>query len=982
VDRRTFLKIAGAGGLSLAANCTSQPVQHLYSLVQAPEDQVTGKATWYASTCRECPAGCGILAKNREARIIKLEGNPQHPINRGALCMRGQAALQGVYNPDRLKNPVMRTEQGWRPLTFAQAEALIRSRIEKAAAARQGRLRLLTEVCGDTLLTLMTEALARWNSPPPVVFEPFAYESLRAANRHIFGLEGLPSYHLDQADVLVSFGADFLETWLSPVEYARKLKKMHGFDRVGKGLFYQVSPYQSLTCANADVWLRCRPGTELDIALAILREALRSSKGMELSRKVRATMENISAPYERDRVCELAGVPTELFDNMLFNLLKAKRPLVLGTGAGGTAGSHGMQINMAANLLNLLFDPYLTLFDFINRHRVEVAAKRSSVNAFFAELASGSVELLFLHQVNPLFTLPSSKELSGLFRTGSLFVVSFSNFLDDTSQQADLVVPVAMPLETWDEYSGKSDLVSTLQPVMGKVTDAPHVGDLLLRTAFGPERPLPNYKAYLFASLSSREKVNTHNDWLRCLQRGGLFESSREIARPFTASPSRDFGSLFPPFSVREDAGPFLYAVPSIRFFDGRDANKPWLCEVPDPLTKVAWQTPVVVNPKTLKQEKLTQGDVVRIESEWGALEAPVYSSVSVHPDVLLMAIGQGHKSFGRYAAGKGVNPIFLLPRDAEPDSAAPQFTVPLTALTATGRTMRLAHTDGSAFQHGRKIALSATIHAVSQQGEQQVTGLGMWEFPLTLPLPEGYNNKARDLYPSHEHNGYRWAMVVDLDRCIGCAACAVACYAENNIGIVGEQQLIAGREMAWLQVQRYRDPVQPEKVSFLPMLCQHCDNAPCESVCPVFAPHHSKEGLNNQIYNRCIGTRFCSQDCPYKVRRFNWFTWQWPPPLNLQLNPDVTVRSKGVMEKCSFCVQRIKEAHNRAKNEGRAIRDGEVQPACVQTCPTGVFTFGNLMDPNSEVSRKAKDKRAYQVMGYLNTKPAVIYLKKVVQEI
>ena len=256
-----------------------------------------------------------------------------------------------------------------------------------------------------------------------------------------------------------------------------------------------------------------------------------------------------------------------------------------------------------------------------------------------------------------------------------------------------------------------------------------------------------------------------------------------------------------------------------------------------------------------------------------------------------------------------------------------------------------------------------------------------MNDFPLTLPLLEGYDPK-RDFYPPHDHKDYRWSMIVDLDKCIGCGACAAACYAENNLGVVGIERILQGREMSWLRIERYHDPEHMDNITFLPMMCQHCDNAPCESVCPVYAPHHSKEGLNNQIYNRCIGTRFCSQNCPYKVRRFNWFDWQWPPPLNLQLNPEVTVRSKGVMEKCSFCVQRIKVAHGVAKDENRMIKDGEVIPACVQTCPTGALLFGNLMDKKSRVRQQVMDPRAYQVMGYLNTKPAVIYLKKVVQTI
>jgi molybdopterin-containing oxidoreductase family iron-sulfur binding subunit len=224
--------------------------------------------------------------------------------------------------------------------------------------------------------------------------------------------------------------------------------------------------------------------------------------------------------------------------------------------------------------------------------------------------------------------------------------------------------------------------------------------------------------------------------------------------------------------------------------------------------------------------------------------------------------------------------------------------------------------------------------------------------------------------------------MVVDLDRCIGCGACSAACYAENNIGITGVERIIEGREMTWIDIVCYQDEAHMERVTFLPMMCQHCDNAPCESVCPVYAPHHSKEGLNNQIYNRCIGTRYCVQNCPWKVRRFNWFTWQWPSPLNLQLNPDVTVRSKGVMEKCSFCIQRIRVARNVAKNEKRDIRDGEVTPACVQTCPTDALVFGNLMDKASRVRKMVENPRAYQMLGYLNTKPAVIYLKKVLHEV
>jgi molybdopterin-containing oxidoreductase family iron-sulfur binding subunit len=345
------------------------------------------------------------------------------------------------------------------------------------------------------------------------------------------------------------------------------------------------------------------------------------------------------------------------------------------------------------------------------------------------------------------------------------------------------------------------------------------------------------------------------------------------------------------------------------------------------------------------------------------------------------MSIGQGHQTYGRFAQNRGVNPIALLPAQADGISGGPVFSADEIKIRNTGRKMKLARMYGSRTQQKRTFTLTISLTELSQGQMSKRNGLTMEDFPLTLPLPEGYDPK-RDFYPPHDHEKYRWSMVVDLDRCIGCGACTAACYMENNVGIVGEEQVINGREMSWLSVERYQDPQRLEKVTFLPLPCQHCDNAPCESVCPVYAPHHSKEGINNQIYNRCIGTRFCVQNCPYKVRRFNWFDWQWPEPMNLQLNPDVTVRSKGVMEKCSFCIQRIKVAHTNAKNENRMIRDGEVIPACVQTCPTDALVFGNLMDKQSRVRQMVDDPRAYQVMGYLNTKPAVIYLKKVLQKI
>jgi len=978
MDRRTFLKIAGMGSVAITAGCTSEADKTLFSLVHAPDDMVTGKAAWYATTCRECPAGCGILAKNREGRVVKIEGNPLHPINNGKLCMRGQSALQRIYHPDRIKTPLIKDKETWQPISFSKALALLKDKTAEASKKGPDRVRMLTQIEGESLLNLFAQSLEKRRSSGLLIFEPFAYESLRSANEKVFGVNGLISYHLQDADILISFGADFLETWLSPVEYAQKFKDMHALKYGEKNQFFQISPYQSLTAANSDQWMPCAPGGETVIVLSLINEVLQLGRGQHLPESVRSLLVQTISSFTRINVTQHSGISAEHFQTLLSRIMESSRPLVLGTGTG-SQGGNDLQTYVAVNLLNLILDPKLTLFDFVNRHRVEIAARRSEVIHFFKALKKEPADLLLINNTNPVFSLPPDSGVKDALKEKALFVVSFTNVMDETAQYADLVFPTALPLETWGEYEGKLGIGSTLQPAMGKLTHAPAIGDVFLEAVFDDAPQTYNFKTYLFKHLIQKDVIRDQKDRIQIFRQGGTHQ--QKSSGRWYGTVSDNVADVFDNIKTSFDSELVFMAAPSIRFFDGRSAYMPWLSEIPDPLTKVAWHTPVLVHPETMAQNGLSQGDVVQIRSQWGQLEAPVYESQGVRSNVMLMSMGQGHNALGRYAQGMELNPNVLLSSEIKHPSNGPEFSVHPVSIQKTGRTTKLAHTDGSRIQHGRKIALSVSLDELKHGNSHEKHGLTMRDFPLTLPLREGYDPK-RDFYSPHDHKDYRWSMIVDLDRCIGCAACAAACYAENNVGIVGIDGIRDGREMAWLQIERYHHHQASDKITFLPMLCQHCDNAPCESVCPVFAPHHSVEGINNQIYNRCIGTRFCAQNCPYKVRRFNWFDWQWPPPLNLQLNPEVTVRSKGVMEKCSFCVQRIKVAHGVAKDEKRMIKDGEVVPACVQTCPTGALLFGNLMDKKSRVRQMVQDPRAYQVMGYLNTKPAVIYLKKVVQKI
>jgi molybdopterin-containing oxidoreductase family iron-sulfur binding subunit len=676
-----------------------------------------------------------------------------------------------------------------------------------------------------------------------------------------------------------------------------------------------------------------------------------------------------------------SGVPEALFDRMATRLFQAQRPLVLGTSAGAH-GANGYATNLAVNLLNLILNPDLPLLAFEQRYRVETAATRATLRQGIGCLREGRCDLFFVHNTNPVYALPPDLEMAAALQDPTVFVVSFSNVMDETTALADLVLPVRLPLESWDAYEGMTGTVGIQQPVLGRLNAAPALGDVLMAAALTSPTAAESYKTYLPQALSQRYgQIDRAQDWIDILRAGGRFATPPAAPPPGDPAPidpsqvARGFESL-----AARPKGPVLIAAPSIRYFDGRGANKAWLNEIPDPLTTIAWQSAVLMHPETAADLKVSEGDLVTLKGDGESLAAAVYDWEGVVPGAMVMTAGQGHSGLGRYARNQGANPFQLLGSTSEEDNQPVFMAHPLTA-QAAGQSVPLARTAGSRSQHDRKIALHTTLAELRHPAEHHKPGLTMWDFPLTLPLPEGYDTK-RDFYPPFDHEGYRWAMVVDLDRCVGCNACAAACYAENNIAVVQEARMAEGREMAWLQIQRYLDEETGTRVIFLPMLCQHCNNAPCEAVCPVYAPHHNAEGLNNQIYNRCIGTRFCSQNCPYKVRRFNWYAWPWPEPLNLQLNPDVTVRSKGVMEKCSFCIQRIKAAHNVAKNEKRAIRDGEVVTACMQTCPTGALTFGSLMDPASRVRRLVDDPRAYQIMGYLNVKPAVIYLKKVVQEV
>ena len=654
----------------------------------------------------------------------------------------------------------------------------------------------------------------------------------------------------------------------------------------------------------------------------------------------------------------------------------AGRSLALGSGVS-VSGSDATAAQVSINLLNYVAGNVGRTVRFAPHAGWSQAGTYRDMRELGAAMLAGEVELAILHNVNPVYTMPGGDAFAAALDQVP-FVVATSHFPDETTARADLVLPTHTPLESWGDDHIATGLHGLMQPVMRPLFDTRHLGDLLLETGravTGDDAPatLPSGDFYRVLRDGWRAIMPAPDDtdddepdfeafWAASLRRGGYW---------YTVEP--DVVTLGPRLGdVRLDArnsdgarALTLVVYPSLHFYDGRGANRPWLQEIPDPLLKTVWSNGVEMTPATAAGIGVDEGQLVTLESDHGSVDATVLLNPQMRSGIVAIPIGQGHTDYGRYASGRGINPLRLL--DPEPDTVAGSVRWAGTRVDATPRDVRrpIPRLQSTFDQHDREIAQSVSLAALAA-GDVH---------PEEPPV---------SLHPDHPHPNHRWGMAIDLDTCTGCNACVAACYAENNIPVMGADRMRRGRTMSWLRIERFSDPVEPSgglahpDTRFLPMLCQHCDHAPCETVCPVFATYHTEEGLNAQVYNRCVGTRYCSNNCPYKVRRFNWFEAEFPEPLNLQLNPDVTARSAGVMEKCTFCVQRIQGGREEARDAARPMRDGDVTPACAQTCPAEAIVFGNLNDPDSRVSRLSSNDRAYHVLDEVNTRPAIAYLKKV----
>ncbi len=952
VSRRSFLK---AAGFSLAgtmfASCVRAPIEKSIPVLVKPEEITPGRAYWYATTCAGCNAGCGILTKNRDGRPIKIEGNPEHPLSGGGVCAVGQAMVLGLYDSQRLHKPVVNQEStSWEKVDVA---------INKKLADITDNVYFLTgTITSPSTRAAIKKFLSRFRNAEHIEYDPASYSAILDAHEENFNQRVLPHYHFDRAEVIVSFNADFLSTWLSPVEFTRDYTAgrhvEEGSTRLSKHI--QLEGQMSVTGANAD-----------------RRIKITTAEGRSLLFAIAKKLANKSGSRFPD--WQAGTVDTAIVDEIATELWRARGKSLVICGLNDTGAQS------AVNFINEKLGNYGKTLN-IQRPSRQWNGNDSRVQALLARMKAGEVNALFIADSNPVYTLPNAEEFSAAFRQLSL-TVSFSDHQDETSSLAQYILPAPHFLESWNDAEVASGIISVSQPTVQGLGQARSVRHTLNKWSGAGDNDLDSMKSFWRQNIYPRQSGagSFQEFWDNSVHNGyaalrpepislSAFKMGQKAPQPMQANTAHDSYDLV----LYQKAG----------MLDGRHAHNAWLQELPDPVTKAVWDNYVCLSAATAKKAGVKNGDVVNVTTGDVSFELPAIIQPGQHDKVVAVALGYGRMGTERFAnagpewlegkptlkAGERVGKNGFVFVSQTEDGFLLNNTV---ELSATGK-----HVD---------LALTQTHHSVTvpeELGGQRRNLVRETTLAAYVKDPASGNHEKHESLQlweqDHKYEGHHWAMAIDLGKCTGCSACVISCQAENNVPVVGKDEVFRRREMHWLRLDRYYSGDE-DNVGVLhqPVMCQHCDHAPCEGVCPVLATVHSDEGLNQQIYNRCVGTRYCANNCPYKVRRFNWFDYrQKDSRENLALNPDITTRTRGVMEKCSLCVQRIQEAKAESIRQGIALADGDIKLACEQSCPADAIVFGDMNDPDSRISKLINDPRHYRMLEEMNFRPTVGYLTKV----
>ncbi len=991
-SRRDFLKLMGFGlGAATVASACEIPVRKAMPYVTKPQDIVPGIANYYASSFVDGGDYCAILVKTREGRPIKIEGNSLSGVTKGGTSARAQALVLSLYDTKRIKHPGAISNGAVSEMKWADIDAAVKKSLASGTAYL-----IAGAMVSPSEKAALAELKAKYPGLQVVHVDAVSCSAMLTANANSFGINALPNYQFGNANLIVSFGADFLGTWISPVQFAHDYAKNRKVTGKGSKMsrHVQIESFMSLTGSNADNRILIRP-SEQGAAIAHLYNALGGS---------------VSAPALNEKaksaITALAGE------------LKAARGTSL-----VVSGSNNVAEQMMVNAINSMLGNIGTTVDFSRTNNMR-QGNETALNEAIAAMKRGAVNTVIVYGANPVYTVRGDfAEAFGKVP----FRLSLNGTLDETTLACTHVAPVHHQLESWGDAEPISGMYSLIQPTIAPLFNTRQAGHSFLTWAesanlqASAEQPWYEYvKAYWTNNLFSKQtKYASKQAFWDMSLHDGVFELAA-TPRQLTASTSGiDSGAISKPSG--SDLEIAFYETVNIG--GGQYAHNPWLQELPDPVTRTVWGNYLHIPNewdginKISGWKGLNDGDLVEVSVNGQSFQVPVIRTFGLAPGTVALALGYG-RTAGGCGVGYGVDVQSILPKAG----SETQYYAGNVTVNPTGKTEKYF----SCVQYHHTMGVKATgtkENAVINVDEKSLGWNGFQgaltdrsiikhttldELPTFLGELKEFREKAhhlndQSLYPDYSDAytaGVHWAMHVDLNSCIGCGACQVACVSENNIPVVGKAEVNRHHEMTWMRIDRYfYGDFENPNVVYQPMMCQHCENAPCENVCPVNASNHSMEGLNQMAYNRCIGTRYCANNCPYKVRRFNWLDYTtadlWganeervfrldDKPFyadnltRMVLNPDVTVRSRGVIEKCSFCIQRIQEGKLTAKKENRAIEDNDIRSACQTACPTGAITFGNINNKKSAVSQKFSEPVTYKVLEEINVRPNVMYSSKV----
>ena len=932
--RRDFLKMLGftVGYATLAAGC-EMPVRKAIPYLNQPEEITPGVANFYASTFYDGNDYCSILVKTREGRPIKIEGNKLSPISKGGTSARVQASVLNLYDTARLQGPMKNgNKTNWETID-AEITDKLQSNIDN-----ETEIALVTStIISPTTKNLINEFIEKHPSVKWITYDSISLEAIRKANKVSFDREIIPSYHFENADLIVGFNVDFLGTWLSPVEFTKQYSSrrlLDGDTKMSRHIQYETN--LSLTGSNADKRVPIKPSHE-GLILLTLYNLLAKSLGAPVYPVA-------SSPID------VSGVAKELLNSRGKSLV--------------VSGSNDTSIQTTVNAINNLLGNYGKTID-MNRPVYLKQGNDLAFSSLIERMNAGKVDGIILWNVNPAYDYPEAdKFVNGLEKVD--FSVSFAETMDETASYVTYVCPDNHYLESWGDAEPQKGYFSMAQPTIPKLFNTRQTQENLLKWSGNDSEYYTYLKKYWEENIFPLQtNFLTFNEfWNQTVHDGTLQLKTDDVDQP-------DFleTSLTSPTSSSGD-GLELMLYEKISLGTGKYANNPWLQELPDPISKATWDNYICLSPKYAGEYGLENEDMVSVN---GKFDVPVLVQVGQAYGTCSIAVGYGRTRAGKVADNLGVNAFSLI----SSTNGLSNFSGIIVSISKVpGKKHQFALTQVHHSMEGRAIVRESTLN---EYKKDPAAGNKMHM---------GFIKQNASLYQQPEFNGFRWGLAINLNACIGCGNCVISCQAENNISVIGKDQVRNRRIMHWMRIDRYysEDSENPEVVH-QPVMCQHCDNAPCENVCPVAATPHSNEGLNQMIYNRCIGTRYCMNNCPYRVRRFNWFEMvnndEFDYNMNsdlgkMVLNPDVTVRSRGVVEKCSLCVQRIQEKKLQAKKENRQLEDGEIKMACEQSCPADAIVFGNMLDPESRVSKIIDKPGTYQLLEYLHTLPSVNYLTKI----